>query len=207
MTNVRVSSVHATFNYAARGNDAVLALGAQACAAVAAAQAAGDDAARLQLFDRAVDLREREFQAWFVLGDKVGQALAASGVANALFLSVQLIVSNTLIASQSAKIQQARTWYARALELLLDEHGEEAHYVRQIAIGNNIQLGLYAGTRLAHKQVRIRGLINQPLYNWRVGKVLGPVDLETPKHKVRLEATPLSPAVTIIVRECNLELV
>jgi len=98
MSPVRVSSVHGTFNYAARGNDAVLRLGAQACAAVAAAQAACDDAARLELFNRALDLREREFEAWHVLGDKVGQALAASGVANALFLSVQLIVSGTVIA-------------------------------------------------------------------------------------------------------------
>ncbi len=115
---MRADCVTIESGYESRGNPGIWELANGACAATARAQAQGDNGQRFQLLQRALELRQRELEAWTALGDKVGQSLACMGIGNVHFLTNQLDclqLTNTL--------EQARTWYARAAAHVEGEAG------------------------------------------------------------------------------------
>jgi hypothetical protein len=65
---VQANFVTVQSGYESRGNPAIWQLANQACAATAAAQAASAGQ-RFQLLQRALELRQRELEAWTALGD------------------------------------------------------------------------------------------------------------------------------------------
>lgn len=182
--------------YESRGNPAIWQLANEACAATAAAQAA-PVAQRFLLLHSALELRTRELEAWASLGDKVGQSLACMGIANVHFLTDRLDVMRL-----GNSLEQARTWYLRAEAHLEGLDDEGAVTQRNTVRGNALQLDLFAATRLLHKSVRVRGLVNASHLNGRVGQVEG---LHSPsKYEVRLVPWGGAPEVTVAIHERNL---
>jgi hypothetical protein len=189
--------------YSGRGNAAILQLGIDACAATAAVQAA-PPAERAGLLARALDLRERELEAWTAFrtpempdGDKVGMSMAAMGCANVHMLRHQLDpldLTNTL--------DLARGWYARADAYLEGQDSPEAVTQRQTVRANGLQLELFAATRFLHQEVRVHGLANAQHYNSRLGYVMRVV--EPARYEVRLHAAGGAPQATLLVHERNL---
>jgi hypothetical protein len=197
---VRADCVTIESGYESRGNPGIWELANHACAATARAQAATADGERFQLLQRALELRQRELEAWTALGDRVGQSLACMGIANVHFLTHQLDalqLTNTL--------EQARTWYARSETHLEGEDSPGAVTQRETVRGNALQLELFAATRLLHKAVRVRGLVNATHLNGRLGTC---ERLHSPsKYEVLLVASGEAPEVTVAIHERNLVVV
>jgi hypothetical protein len=199
---VRADCVTIESGYDSRGNPGIWALANQACALTARAQAA-PPGERFQLLQRSLELRQRELEAWTALGDEVGQSLACMGIGNVHFLTVQL---NTLALTNT--LEQARTWYARSEAHARTAAGRgvaDAARQLQTVRGNALQLELFAATRLLHKQVRVRGLVNATHLNGRVGKCER-LHSEA-KYEVRLVASGEAPEVTVAIHERNLVVV
>jgi hypothetical protein len=99
-------------------------------------------------------------------------------------------------------LEQARTWYLRAEAHLEGLDDEGAVTQRNTVRANALQLDLFAATRLLHKSVRVRGLVNASHFNGRVGQVEG---LHSPsKYEVRLVPWGGAPEVTVAIHERNL---
>ena len=203
---VGVACITVKSRYAGREDDAILQLGLDACAATDAAQKA-PLSERAALLDRALDLRTRELDAWTVYrtpsmpeGDKIGQSMAAMGIANVHFMRQQLDPFNI------ETLQHARCWYSRAEALCpalgAADDSTAALAQRNLVCSNSLALHLYAGTRFLHQQVRLCGLVNAQHYNSRCGTVHG---LHEPaRYVVRLHATyDMEPAVSLLVHERN----
>ena len=185
--------------YESRGNALIYQLADHACAATAAAQAA-PVAQRFLLLRRAMELRMRELEAWASLGDKVGQSLACMGIANVYFLTDRLDVMRL-----GNSLEQARTWYLRAEAHLEGLDDEGAVTQRNTVRANALQLDLFAATRLLHKTVRVRGLVNAAHLNGRVGRA--EAVHSACRYAVSLVPGGGDPEVTVAIHERNLVVV
>ena len=202
---VTVLSVTDKTAYAGRGNEALLQLGQQACAATREASTAplGE---RFMLLERAMDLRKRELDAWTAFGDKIGQSMAAMGIANVHMLTQQLFQQTLqLQQQQSNSIEQARTWYARADAFLEGLDDEAAVHQRVLVRQNWQQVEVLGMSRFVDKQVRVTGLVNAVHLNGRHGVIVGVH--EPARYKVRLHAVDAEPEVTKIMHERHLVIV
>jgi len=193
--------------YEGSGDDAILQLGIDACAATEAARAA-PPAERAMLLLRALDLRQVEFEAWKAFctpempdGDKIGQSQAAMGIGNICLMSYQLAPLD-----HANALGEARDWYARADALLEGDESPAAFAQRQLVRKNGLALEIFAATRLLHKKVCVQGLVNKQHYNGRRGFVL---NVEKPAlYQVKLHATKENNVeVHLLVHEKNLVLV
>ena len=180
--SVGVRSVTLTSGYQTRGNREIWDLANEAVALMNEAQASSDPQQRFQLLQRALAKRTRELQEWTVLEDMIGQSLACMGIANVHFMTTKSGVGLSVL----TVLENARTWYERALAHLEGLHDDEAAKQRAIVRGNVMTLELFACTRLLHKEVRVRELVNASHYNGRTGKVEELIDPY--KYKVRLYA-------------------
>ena len=115
--SVGVRSVTVTSGYQTCGNREIWDLANEAVALMNQAQASSDPQQRFQLLQRALAKRTRELQEWTVLEDMIGQSLACMGIANVHFLTCKLDVRFEMI-STLATLENARTWYTRALARL-----------------------------------------------------------------------------------------
>jgi hypothetical protein len=157
---VTVLSVTEKTGYDGRANEALLQLGQQACAATRAA-ATAPPGERFMLLEKAMDLRKRELDAWTAFGDKIGQSMAAMGIANVHMLTQQLFQQTLQLQQQeSNSIEQARTWYARADAFLEGLDDEAAVQQRVLVRQNGLQLELLGMSRFVDKPVRVAGLVN-----------------------------------------------
>ncbi len=158
------------------------------------------------LLERVMDLRKREFEAWTALGDKIGQSMAAMGIANVHIMTQQLMQqTQQLQQQQSNSIEQARTWYARADAILEGLDDEAAVHQRMLVRQNGLQLELCSMSRFVDKQVRVTGLVNAVHLNGRHGVIVGVH--EPARYKVRLHAVDAEPEVTKIMHERHLVIV
>jgi hypothetical protein len=147
-----------------------------------------------------LDLRTRELEAWTAFRtrrmpdiDKIGQSMASMGIANVHMMRHQLDPLDL-----ASTLEQARTD-----SLLEGDDSPAAVAQRQTVRSNGLQLELFAATRLLHKQVRVRGLVNTAHYNGRLGEVLRvhePARYEAPLHAVSATLE-----VCVIIHERNLE--
>jgi hypothetical protein len=132
--------------------------------------------------------------------NKIGQSMAAMGIANVHFMRQQLDPFNM------ETLQDARCWYSRAEALCpalgAADDSTAALAQRNLVCSNSLALHLYAGTRFLHQQVRLCGLVNVKHYNGRCGTVHGVH--EPARYAVRLHATrDMEPAVSLLVHERN----
>ena len=146
------------------------------------AQAASDPPESFRLLQSALAKRTDELRKWEALGDPVGKSLACGGIANVYLQTTKF----DFISSTETTLENARTWYARALAHLEGLHDDEAVNWRAIVKGNVMTLEVFASTRLLHQEVCVRGLVNASHYNGLRGKVEG--IFEPYKYKVRLYA-------------------
>jgi hypothetical protein len=191
--------------FAGCADHAILQLGIDACAATEAVHKA-PLSERATLLDRALDLRTRELDAWtgyrtrdMPEGDKIGQSMAAMGIANVHFMRQQLDPFNM------ETLEHARCWYSRAEALCpalgAADDSPAALAQRNLVCGNSLALDLYAASRFLHQQVRLCGLVTAKHYNGRCGTVYGVH--EPARYAVRLHGTrDMAPAV-LLVHERN----
>jgi hypothetical protein len=102
-------------------------------------------------------------------------------------------------------LEQAKMWYARAEAHLEGVDDEVADRQLQMVRANGLQLDLFAATRLLHKTVRVRGLVNATHLNGRVGRAEAVHSLA--KYAVRLVPWGGAPEVTVAIHERNLVVV
>ncbi len=145
-----VLSVTDKTGYAGRGDEALLQLGQQACAATREASTA-PPGERFMVLERAMHLRKRELEAWTAFGDKIGQSMAAMGIANVYMMTQQLMQQTKQLQQESNSIEHARTWYARADAFLEGLDDEAAVHQRGLVRQNGLQLELLCMSRFVDK--------------------------------------------------------
>lgn len=195
-------------SYGLTNNQELLQMGRVACdAAVQAQLVKGDERARL--LNMSQGLRERELAGWLATktdampdGDMLGASMAAMGIAN-----VHLLRGTT------DSIELARMWYDRAEVYCPKNNDTGAVHQRFNLKQNKQQLQvLESVARIVDKEVVVKGLVKQPKYNGRRGKVLDMVSskrfqvlLHAPKSEI--DSKMACDAECISVHIDNLELV